>query len=60
MISRMRDKVQYSTDVIDFNGTNKIPEIKGLMECRKEIMTGVMNVWYEYVPKCYDGSNVYM
>jgi poly(3-hydroxybutyrate) depolymerase len=58
MKTMMRKMVHPITEVIDFERTNRIPEIKGLEECRKEIMPGITNIWYEYVPKSYKGDKV--
>lgn len=56
MKTGMRRIIQPAVDVVDFERTNKIPAIRGLKECKKELMQGYQNVWYEYIPACYDGS----
>ena len=54
MKTGMRRIVQPIVEVVDFERTNKVPAIEGLKECRREIMQGYQNVWYEYVPKSYN------
>lgn len=45
-----------AVEVVNFESVNKVPVIKNLKECRKSIMDGMTNVWYEYVPESYDGD----
>lgn len=56
MKTGMKQIAQPVVDVVNFEITNKVPPVQGLKECKKEIMQGYQNVWYEYVPEFYDGS----
>ena len=40
----------------NFESKTRIPPISGLTECRAELLPGMVNVWYEYLPACYDGK----
>ena len=41
---------------VNFESKTKLPPISGLTECRHSFISGMTNVWYEYLPKSYDGS----
>lgn len=41
---------------VNFESKTKLPPIDGLTECRERIVPGTVNVWYEYLPACYDGK----
>ena len=41
---------------VNFESKTKLPAIHGLRECREGIVPGMLNVWYEYLPACYDGE----
>jgi len=41
-------------EVVNFEELNYIPPQDGLIEQRAEIISGMQNIWYEYVPKSYD------
>ncbi len=57
MKTNMRNMVQPALEMMDFERTNRVPEMAGLKECSGEIMKGRHNIWYEYVPQCYDGTS---
>ena len=42
---------------VNFESKTRLPPVNGLKECRGSIVPGIMNVWYEYIPACYDGTN---
>lgn len=54
MKSMIRKAGRQAVSVINFEGFNRVPPIKGLWEVRGEIVPGMINVWYEYVPACYE------
>lgn len=58
MKTMMRGIVSASTEVIDFERTNRVPQIENLLECTGEIISGMKNIWYEYVPKSYHDQKV--
>lgn len=43
-----------AVSTVNFEGMNRLPPVNGLREVRGEIVPGMQNVWYEYVPACYD------
>ena len=45
-----------AVSTVNFEGMNRVPSRDGLREVRGEIIPGMENVWYEYVPACYDGE----
>lgn len=42
-----------SVSTVNFESMNRVPPINGLREVKDEILQGMENVWYEYVPTCY-------
>lgn len=54
MKSMIRKAGSQAVSVVNFEGMNRVPVIMGLKEVRGEVVPGMMNVWYEYVPACYD------
>lgn len=57
MRSLMEQRVRRSAaETVDFEIMNRIPAPEKLREERGEIIPGMTNVWYEYVPDSYDGS----
>ncbi len=57
MRSLMEQRVMRSAaETVDFEVLNRIPAPEGLQEVRGEIVPGMNNVWYEYVPSSYDNS----
>lgn len=43
-------------EYVNFDAMGKLPLCSGLKEGHAEIVSGINNIWYEYVPKSYDGS----
>ena len=41
-----------AVSTVNFEGMNRLPPVNGLREVRGEIVPGMQNVWYEYVPAC--------
>lgn len=41
---------------VNFESKTRLPPIHDLKECRAELVPGMNNVWYEYIPSCYDGE----
>lgn len=58
MKTGMRKMNQPGIEVVDFEKTNRIPEIKKLQMCKKRFMENKTNIWYEYVPESYHGQEV--
>ena len=54
MLSRRPNRLSVST--VNFEAMNRMPPPEGLVEVRAEIVPGMENVWYEYVPRRYDGT----
>lgn len=50
------EKCKHSDIVVNENGNNSQPYPEGLMEFKAELADGVEDIWYEYVPKSYDGT----
>lgn len=43
-------------EYVNFEQMNCVPPCEGLKQKNAELVKGMMNIWYEYVPKSYDGS----
>lgn len=43
-------------EMIRFESLNEVPPYERLEKKEAEIVKGMRNIWYEYVPSCYDGS----
>lgn len=56
MKSMTRKMGRQAVSVVNFEAMNRVPPQDGLLEARGEIVPGMENVWYEYVPKNYDGT----
>lgn len=41
---------------VSFESKTRLPAIHDLSECRESFLPGMVNVWYEYLPACYDGK----
>ncbi len=41
---------------VNFESKTRLPPISGLTECRAALVPGMVNIWYEYLPACYDGK----
>lgn len=54
MKSMIRKAGRQAVSVVNFEAMNRVPPLKGLREARGEIVPGMTNIWYEYVPACYD------
>ena len=48
--------VRQAVSVVNFEAMNRVPPQTGLTEARAALVPGMENIWYEYVPKCYDGK----
>ncbi|MBR4538168.1 MAG: hypothetical protein IKO52_04910 [Clostridia bacterium] len=46
-----------AVSVVNFEGMNRVPQIKGLKEVRGQVVPGMTNTWYEYVPACYEAGS---
>lgn len=57
MKSMMGSVSRPALETVDFEGMNRIPAPSGLKEERSEIVPGMINVWYEYVPSSWDGKS---
>lgn len=53
LMSSMR---QPGLETMNFYSVHRLPPREGLMERRGEIVKGMVNVWYEYIPASYNGS----
>ena len=42
---------------VNFESKTRLPPIHGLKECRGNFTPGTVNIWYEYVPACYNGKD---
>ncbi len=56
MRSMIRKTGRQAVSVVNFEAMNRVPGQEGLLEQRGEIVPGMENIWYEYVPDCYDGT----
>jgi len=56
MKAMMDVKERPAVEVVPFEAMNRMPPLERLTEQRAEIVPGMMNVWYEYVPASYDAS----
>ena len=56
MRSMSRKMGRQAVSTVNFEAMNRVPGQDGLLEVRGSIVPGMENVWYEYVPKCYDGT----
>ena len=54
MKSLIRRMGRQAVSVVNFEGMNRVPPLSGLREVRGEIVPGMTNIWYEYVPSCYE------
>ena len=54
MKSLMRKMGREAVSVVNFESMNRVPPMPQLREVRGEIVPGMENVWYEYVPNSYD------
>ena len=53
MKSMIRKMGRQAVSVVNFESMNRVPPMTGLLEVKGEIVPGMENVWYEYVPACY-------
>ena len=53
MKSMIRKMGRQAVSVVNFEGMNRVPPPAKLREAKGEIVPGMENVWYEYVPACY-------
>jgi len=56
MKQMMRKGRRQAVSVVNFEAMNRVPAQTGLVEARAALVEGMENIWYEYVPKCYDGK----
>ena len=57
MKSLMRKTGREAVSVVNFESMNRVPPMPQLREVRGEIVPGMENVWYEYVPTTYDAAH---
>ncbi len=53
MKSMTRRAGRQAVSVVNFESLNRLPVPASLREARGEIVPGMENIWYEYVPSCY-------
>lgn len=41
---------------VNFEQMNRMPSLEGLRQRNAELVKGMMNIWYVYIPKSYDGT----
>jgi len=56
MKQMVRKGRRQAVSVVNFEPMNRVPAQTGLKEARASLVEGMENIWYEYVPKCYDGK----
>lgn len=57
MKSLMRKMGREAVSVVNFESMNRVPPMPQLREVRGEIVSGMENVWYEYVPTTYAAAH---
>lgn len=57
MKSLMRKMGREAVSVVNFESMNRVPPMPQLREVRGEIVLGMENVWYEYVPTTYAAAH---
>ena len=57
MKSLMRKMGREAVSVVNFESMNRVPPMPQLREVRGEIVPGMENVWYEYVPTMYAAAH---
>ncbi|MBR6406232.1 MAG: hypothetical protein IKS18_08610 [Lachnospiraceae bacterium] len=45
-----------ASEKLRFDDFNDMPPLTGMKRKEKELVVGMINVWYEFVPESYDGS----
>ena len=59
MKSMIRKMGRQAVSWVNFESMNRVPPLRGLVEVKGEIVKGMENVWYEYVPASYaEGKKV--
>ena len=53
MKSMIRKMGRQAVSVVNFEGMNRVPPPAKLQEAKGEIVPGMENIWYEYIPDCY-------
>ena len=53
MKSMIRKMGRQAVSVVNFEDMNRVPPPAKLQEAKGEIVPGMENIWYEYIPDCY-------
>lgn len=56
LMDRVVQQNRPPVEMIPFESLNEVPPYDRLERKEAEIVRGMRNVWYEYVPACYDGT----